>query len=106
MSEPLHLPIPTIPRPCRLKLVGPPERMRVLVNDQELPVVVLSDFHPPHVPRQTLFDVGRQDKFVVYGQPQPGYVTLTLMVGTVDMVEGAEQAQPEQLAFRREGLDL
>lgn len=106
MTEPVHLPIPAIPRPCRLELIGPKEHMRVVVNGMELPVVMLTDFRPPTVSKQELFDIGSLQKFVVYGQPQPGYVTLTLMVGTVDTRDGAEQAQPEEIAFRRAGLDL
>lgn len=106
MNEPVHLPIPSMPRPCRLELVGPKEHMRVLVNGVELPVVTLADFRPPTVSRRELFDIGGLTKFVVSGQPQPGYVTLTLMVGAVVTRDGAEQAQPEEIAFQRAGLDL
>lgn len=106
MSEPVHLPIPSMPRPCKLELIGPKEHMRVVVNGMELPVVMLTDFRPPTVPGQELFDAGSLHKFVVYGRPEPGYVTLTLMVGTVATRDGAEQAQPEEIAFRRAGLDL
>lgn len=106
-SDPTHLPIPSMPSPCRLELVGPPERMRVVVNGVELPVVTLSDFRPPHTPKQNLFSIDDpRARFVVYGQPQPGYITLTLMVGTVERRDGADQVEPEQIAFHRAGLDL
>lgn len=106
MTDPVHTPIPYSFCPGTLKLVGPKDRMRVLFNGVELPVVTLENFRPPQQARRVMYDIGHRPYIYVDGRTEPGYVTLTLMLDRVEMTDGADAVPPEQLAFQREGLDL